>query len=254
MGVIFIGDRLSGKTHLAMELCNPRSQVVKVVNQNYDNLRVLLYDEDKEEAKPTDFSKTQTATQHRSLDVEVNLPGGVSPIYVDWIDTPGEAWSPGWQADNPQEWSRLLERTRDSEGILLVLSPYRELLKSGVDGTDYIRQKQWVNRFEAWVKFFRNECPNARRVGICLNKADLIADCNLDREASQLAYDPFHSKMTWQQRHAYVVSRYMRPIQPQLEDLNRSLSGGSVYCFLTSVHNRTLLELPWIYLASYLSV
>jgi hypothetical protein len=248
MGVIFIGDRFSGKTHLAMELCNPRSQSVKIVNQNYDSLRGLLFNDDQEGTKPTG------STFQRSLDVEVNLPSGIAPIYVDWVDTPGEVWSSSWQADNPQEWNQFLENARDSEGILLIISPYRELLKSGVDGDLYIRQKQWVNRFEAWVKFFRNECPNARRVGICLNKADLIADCNLDREASQLAYDPFYSKMTWQQRHAYVVSRYMRPIQPQLEDLNRSLSGGSVYCFLTSVHNRTLLELPWIYLASYLSV
>jgi hypothetical protein len=252
MGVIFIGDRFSGKTHLAMELCNPRSQAVKIVNQNYDALKGMLYDETKEETRPTD---SKAATYHRSLDVEVNLPRGrLATVHVDWVDTPGEVWNSSWKADNPQEWSQFLEKTHDSEGILLVLSPYRELLKSGVDGDLYVRQKQWVNRFEAWVKFFQNECPNARRVGICLNKADLIADCNLDREAAQLAYDPVYSKMTWQQRHAYVITRYMRPIQPQLEDLNRSLSNGSVYCFLTSVHNRTLLELPWIYLASYLSV
>jgi hypothetical protein len=35
--------------------------------------------------------------------------------------------------------------------------------------------------------------------------------------------------------------------------LNNGLSGGSVRCFITSIHHRGLLELPWIYLGSFLA-
>lgn len=46
MGVVYIGDRAVGKTHLAMELANPQSDYVKVSSPDYENLRTLLFDED----------------------------------------------------------------------------------------------------------------------------------------------------------------------------------------------------------------
>ena len=46
MGVIYIGDRRTGKTHLAMELANPKTKYVKVCNQSYEQLEVMLRDED----------------------------------------------------------------------------------------------------------------------------------------------------------------------------------------------------------------
>lgn len=251
MGVIFIGDRFSGKTHLAMELMNPASKYVSIKNQNYDSLKAMLYDSDKEETKPT---ISNSSMYDRSLEIQVTLPTGERNLYVDWVDTPGEIWRAAWQSDNPAEWSNFLTKLKECDGILLILSPYRELLRPGSDEDLYVTQKQWVKRFEAWVTFFQRECPNVKRVGICLNKVDLLMDCNVEREAAQLIYDPFHSRMNWQQRHSYVSNRYLRPIYPQLEQINRSLSGGSTCCFITTVHNRTLLELPWIYLSSYLSV
>ncbi|MFM6264919.1 MAG: hypothetical protein ACKPFA_00160, partial [Dolichospermum sp.] len=59
--------------------------------------------------------------------------------------------------------------------------------------------------------------------------------------------------MNWQQRHSYSLQRYFRPIQSQLEQINKSISGLSIRCFITSIHNRSLLELPWIYLGSFLA-
>ena len=257
MGVIFIGDRFSGKTHLAMELSNPSSKFVtaSVIGRSYESLKALLYDESSGGTKPTDINPATYNRNSRSMNVQVTLPMiGNRSIDVDWIDTPGEIWRPSWQTDNPSEWQSFLAKMRDSEGIMLILSPHREQLKPESEEDEYITKKQWMKRFENWVNFFQKEGPNVKRVAICLNKVDLILDCDVGRESAQLAYDPYQSRMTWQQRHGYVVSRYLRPIQPQLEQINHGLIGGSICCFITTVHNRTLLELPWIYLASYLAV
>jgi hypothetical protein len=59
--------------------------------------------------------------------------------------------------------------------------------------------------------------------------------------------------MNWQQRDAYVFQKFFRPIQSQIKQLNQSISGLSVRCFITSIYNRSLLELPWIYLGSFLA-
>jgi len=59
--------------------------------------------------------------------------------------------------------------------------------------------------------------------------------------------------MTWQERDNYVFQRYFRPIHPQINQLNRSIQGLTIRCFITSIYNRKLLELPWIYLGSHLA-
>ena len=42
MGVIFLGDRGVGKTHLAVELANPKHQFVKVANLDYSALKTQI--------------------------------------------------------------------------------------------------------------------------------------------------------------------------------------------------------------------
>jgi len=249
VGVVYIGDRNVGKTHLALELAKPPGNFVSVslLNQSYEALRDILLE--------FDGTARQTKTiDTRFLDVQVRLPAGASQIPVDWIDPPGEIFRKSWQSGHTDEWNNFLKRVRQSEGILLILPPYREILKSAPDVNydEYVTQQQWCNRFDRWVDFFRNDCPKARQIVICLNKADLI-NCDLDQEASKLAYDPYDSKMNWFGRHNYVIYRYFRPVLEQIGQINSSRSGLSVRCFITSIHNRTLLELPWIYLASYLA-
>ncbi|AFW96141.1 hypothetical protein ANA_C13479 [Anabaena sp. 90] len=247
MGVVYIGDRSTGKTHLAMELANPKNEYVNVINQDYDFLKSnLRFDE---------ISGTIAQTEvilDRFLDIQVRLPTGNKQVLVDWIDTPGEVWRKSWQQDNQTEWNTFLQTIRESEGILLILPPHRGLnFQSGVDVDQFMSQQQWSNRFDRWVDFFRQDCPKVRHIVICLNKADMF--CNLVEEASKLAYNPNGASMNWQQRHLYSLQRYFRPIQPQLEQINKSISGLSVRCFITSIHNRSLLELPWIYLGSFLA-
>jgi len=244
VGVVYIGDRAVGKTHLAFELANPQGKYVKVSNLDYDNLKVLLLKPDGT-AKPTEVIDT------RYLDIQVELPASVTQIYVDWIDSPGEIFRATWQKSQPDEWKQFLGVAARSEGMLLILPPYREILLPHVDGERFITRQQWCNRFERWAKFFCYECPQARHILICLNMADLF--CNLEQEAQKLAYKPYGSQATWLQRHNHVFMRYFSPIQPYVEMINKSVSGLSVHCFITSIYNRDLLELPWIYLASHLA-
>ena len=249
LGVIYIGDRAVGKTHLAMELANPNRHYVKVTEPDYEYLKALLsYDEASQSIQ--EATKASQSLYSRFLEIQVQLPTGNKQITLDWIDTPGEIWRKGWQEKNQGEWQKFLTTLQKSTGILLILPPYRELIKSGVNAEDYMTQQQWCNRFESWVQFFRTDCPKIRHLLICLNKADLF--CEIEAEASKLAYIPHRSPMNWQQRDSYVTQRYFRGIQSQLRQLNQSISGLSVRCFITSIKNRHLLELPWIYLGTFL--
>lgn len=250
MGVIYIGDRAAGKTHLAMELANPRSKYVKVTYPDYENLKAMLYDSELDSTKATD---AVSAIHDRHLEIQVELPTGHKQITLDWIDTPGEIWRKSWQSANPDEWNKFLECILQSEGILLIVEPYREIIKpsAAVNYDHFITQQQWCNRFERWVEFFRHDCNKVRHLTICLSKADLF--CDIAKEASQLEYIPHRSKKNWLQRQEYIIDLpYFSPIKPQITEIKKSVS-GSVRCFVTSIHNRSLLELPWIYLATFLA-
>ncbi|MFW6296746.1 MAG: hypothetical protein ACOC04_06105, partial [Halothece sp.] len=248
LGVIYIGDREVGKTHLAMELANPDGKYVKVLRPDYEELKGILYDE---ELGRTRATKYEQAIYTFTIDIEVDLPTGKKEIPLDWLDTPGEIWRKSWQSSNKDEWKIFLETIQKTEGILLIVPPYREIIKSGANPEEYITQSQWCNRFERWVQFFRTDCPKVRHLLICLNKADLF--CDVAQEATKLGYSPHNSQMNWQQRQSYVYQRYFRPIHPQINKLDESISGLAVRCFITSIKNRQLLELPWIYLGTFLS-
>lgn len=227
-------------------MANPKVNYVRVTAEDgdYQILRKLLYFE--ESIKATGGSKS---FYDRSFDIQVQLPSGAKSIPLLWLDTPGEIWRKSWQQTMLSEWQRFLEELRKSEGILLILPPYREMIRQGADPEDFMTQQQWVSRFEQWVSFFQTDCPKVRHLLLCLNKADLF--CNVEQEGRQLRYEPHGAVMNWQQREAYVYQRYFRPVQRQIQELNRSLASGSVRCFITSIKNRYLLELPWIYLGTF---
>jgi hypothetical protein len=249
MGVVYIGDRFSGKTHLAMELANPKCKYVKVVSPSYDQLKAMLYDGETNSTRATDAVKS---IYERLIQLQVTLPTGTKQISVDWLDTPGEIWRNSWREDNPDEWASFMINICSCEGVLLIMSPYRESLDSHPDKDLYLTKQQWINRFHQWVEFFRDECPNLRHIIICLNKADLFCK-EFSREADKLAYKPHSSNMNWQQRQSYACNHYFKPLLPSIEEINQSIRGLSVRCFITSVHERSLLELPWIYLATFLA-
>jgi hypothetical protein len=248
LGIIYIGDRQAGKTHLALELANPQGNYVKVTAPDYQVIKAMLYDEKNGETKPTD---TGIAVHNEYLNVNVQLPTGNKEINSYWLDTGGEIWRKNWQEENQSKWQEFLNTIRESEGILLILPPYRQLVNHQPNAEEFITQQQWCNRFIRWVNFFRYDCPKIRHLLLCLNKADLF--CNVNQEGNLLGYIPNRSRLNWQQRNQYVYDRYFTPIHPQIKELNHSISGLSVRFFITSIHNRNLLELPWIYLGSFLS-
>ncbi|BAS59491.1 hypothetical protein NIES2135_09800 [Leptolyngbya boryana NIES-2135] len=242
MAIVYIGDRKAGKTHLALELINPRGHYVKVSGIDYDSLKANLFGTE-------DTIRATDSIREHPLEVNVQLPIP-KPLLVKWMDTPGEIWRSSWQTDNQEDWLSFLGTVTQSEGVLLILPPYREILKPTIDPQPYMTQRQWCNRFDSWVEFFISHCAKARHIAICLNKADLF--CDYEAEAQKLIYNPNGRQMAWLDRHRYVSQRYFHPIQAQIDRINTQRDCAA-RCFITSIHSRTLLELPWIYLASFLS-
>lgn len=251
-GVIYIGDRQAGKTHLAVELANDKThQWVKVIKPTYANLLNKHID------KFGVINRTEeiTSVYEENLEVQVKIQGTELKIVSSWLDTPGEIWRESWQKKLPSEWNKFIKSIRNTEGILLILPPYREIIKkSQYNPDDFITRQQWINRFQKWIDFFHQDCGKIRHLCICLNKADLFFQNpkDLELEASELAYDPYTQTKNWQEKHEYVYLRYFAPLHSHLRELNRNLRGLTVRCFITSIHHRVLLELPWIYLGSYL--
>ena len=104
------------------------------------------------------------------------------------------------------------------------------------------------------MRFFKNDCPKARHILICINKADMF-EKDISPLVDQFAYVP-NQGMGWHDRHQHLIKRHFLPIAPEINELSQLKQKGepgSVQCFLTSIYHRSLLELPWIYLASYLS-
>jgi hypothetical protein len=253
LGVIYIGDRATGKTHLVLELANPKGNYVKVTYPDYQSLKSLLFNSEFGSPKPTGGLSPEGIVE-QYIEVNVTLPTGDKMIPLDWLDTDGEIWRQYWQKNRPDDWKRFLETIRKAEGIMLILPPYREIIEptSQVNLADFITRQQWCHRFERWIDFFRQDCPKIRHLLLCLNKADLLR-INLQEEATKLAFNPDFQRLTWQERDNYVLQRYFRPIHPQINQLNRSIQGLTIRCFITSIYSRELLELPWIYLGSHLA-
>lgn len=241
--IIYIGDRAVGKTSLAAELARQEQIAVTVTDSNFEL-----------STQPGGYAPTaaDTSFHERSMELQVVLPAGYRRLAATWVDTPGEIWRKRWQADNPEQWQLLLETARNSQGILLVLPPYRELVKLPPDQAEaFITRQQWCRRFQLWVEFFRIHCPQVQHLVLCLNKADVFVP-DLAKESRRLAYWPDQRGSTWQEKHQYVETSYFAAAKDSLKKLNTSVRGLSVRCFITSIYDRGLLELPWVYLASYL--
>jgi hypothetical protein len=249
-GVIYIGDRATGKTHLARELTDPSSsKFVTVKSIESQDITVSLY---RQLVKDIEATQASQSVYRKPIEIEVSLSTGTKIIDSEWLDTPGEIWRSSWQTNNLDLWQEFIKSINHTEGILLILPPYREIVDPNCDPDAFPTKKQWSERFDRWIQFFANDCPKIRHLLLCMNKADLLINIDLDLEAAKLAYHRDRQEKNWQEKHEYVYGRYFAAFRTQIDQLNRTIDGLSVRCFITSIKNRELLELPWIYLGSYL--
>lgn len=250
MGIIFIGDRSVGKSTLALHLASPMSERVVVTNATDDDINMLS---NGTKLLPTGIDGIKDP---KILKMSVKLLAPVK-LEVQLVDTAGEINRIEWQQDanNIEAWRDFRIIAQTSKAVVVVLPPYREIGNRITDPQiiqehNIPTQIQWCTRFDRWVNFFLNYCPNVDHVVLCINKADLF--CDLESEAKKLAYNPNGLTMDWVDRHNYVTNKYFRPIMPAIANINRNRRGLLVRCFITSINNRTLLELPWLHLAAFL--
>lgn len=245
--VIFIGDRASGKTRLIEALINTKHKYVQV--SNLEDSHSLTFISNNIETLPTD------RIYEIPLNLHIRLPTGIKKIEkieINLFDTPGEILQRSWQLNNPLEWETVLENLKNSRVIFLILPPYREMLKSKIEETDYFATaEQWCNKFDYFVNVLVENCSKVPHIFLCLNMADLFCD-NLDTESKKLAYDPTRTRqMSWHQSNDYVCQRYFNLIRKQIQRLRESMPITSIRCFITSALDRSLVELPWIYLRQF---
>jgi GTPase SAR1 family protein len=250
MGIIFIGDRSVGKSTLALNLASPMAERVRVTNATDNDIEMLS---NGTKLLPTGIDGIKDP---KILKMSVRLLAPVK-LQVQLVDTAGEINRIEWQQNpnNTEAWREFKQIAQKSKAVVVVLPPYREI-GNRITDQQIIQEHnipteiQWCKRFDRWVSFFLNYCPNVDHVVLCINKADLF--CDLESEARKLAYKPNGLTMDWVDRHNYITNKYFSPIMPAIANINRNRRGLLVRCFITSINNRTLLELPWIHLASYL--
>lgn len=252
MGILVIGDAFTGKTQFINALAEPEAnQRVQPIDWTYFDGKTIQ-------------RTSAGSTASKPLEVLVHLPSGSKHLLVEVMDTPGEVWKNENRAEiYAQDWQAIREVSVQSEGIFLILPPYNDLLRAEEQNhTGQIIEgnhsggsiAEWKSRFQSWIEFFKRDCPRSRHILLCINKADLF-ERDISALANQFAYTP-NQGMGWQDRHQYLIRRHFQPIAKEINELSQFKQKGepgSVQCFLTSIYHRSLLELPWIYLASFLS-
>jgi len=241
MSVVVIGDRAVGKTSMVVALASDRDGAVKIIEPDPE---MLL--QDYPEFETGKMALTQ-GPQERPLVMSVERRGGKRKIEVQWIDTPGEAWqSREWQEKNADSWQGISQKVSKSQGVILLLPPHRGLVRSS--SSDLQSSLAWGNRVTWWLNFLKQNCNEYQHILICLNKADIF--CNIEKEGKKWEYTPSSSFLYKHSEEVY--RRYFNSVNQGIQNFNNKRFGNTVKFFLTTIKNRTLLELPWIYLAPHI--
>ncbi|MCL1463929.1 hypothetical protein [Argonema galeatum] len=246
MSVVVIGDRLVGKTSMVIALHDPGTKHVKVLT----DLK-KYYDPD------TGLIAGTSKKEEETLLVEVKLPGGERQIQVRWIDTNGEAWSnKEWRKIYPDAWQGIQTEVSQSQAVLLLLPPHRTMIQPhllDVDGNsnpdDFARPDAWTNNLASWLQFFNQNCATVQHILISIHKADLF--CDIQAEAQRWRYEQLKG-LRWIEYNEYIRNTYFNKADDIIREYNRQHS-TSLRFFITTIKNPSLLELPWIHLASYLA-
>jgi hypothetical protein len=238
--VILIGDRAVGKTQSVRKLLEPPRG--KITISNIDP-RLISSD-----------ATSYLISNKLEIQAALRAPKRLS---VDWIDTPGE-WNRNefqTNTDKDSDFRKYQAQLATAKAVVLLLRPYRTAGKVKISDKQLIQthdistKMQWCRRFSRWVTFINSHCSQLRYINLCLSKVDLLLPKDrLDR----LAYS-LESK-GWLDRSDYVKQEFFPIDNPLFQQSLQDMKSSSMSFFAISVHNRFLLELPWLSLAkeSYL--
>lgn len=250
MSIVVIGDRAVGKSSMVLALANQREkQYVEVVNLDYESLQEEYIDQDTGIIVPT------REVKQKALVLEVDLCGGQKQIKSLWLDTPGEIWEKEWQNQNPNAWSGIKKTLNQSFGIILLLPPHRDMVQQKLlDAADAATRLNknglmpapaWVNRLSKWLDFINQDCTQVQHIVVCLHKADLFCN-NLTNVGKQFQYRPVGGAPWWK-IHDDSLSMYFSAAKQEIKNYNKPIQ-----ILITTIKNRSLLELPWLYLSPYI--
>ncbi|MFB2920759.1 hypothetical protein [Aerosakkonema funiforme] len=244
MSVVVIGDRQVGKTSMVIALHDPGTKHVQV-----------LTDLKKYYNPDTGVIAGTSRKEEETLLVEVKLPGGERQIQVHWIDTPGEAWeNKEWRKTHLDAWQDMQAKVSHSQAVLLLLPPQRTMIQPNLlddksKPDDFPRPDAWTNNLASWLQFFNQNCATVQHILISIHKADLF--CDFQAEAKRWRYEQSKG-MRWIEYNEYIRNTYFNKADQLIREYNRQHS-TSLRFFITTIKNPSLLELPWIHLASYLA-
>lgn len=196
----------------------------------------------------------------RSLVLSVDLPSGIGKeVRVNWIDTPGEAWSkPIWRKNNPQDYQKLIETVSNSQAVILLVPPYRKtsrpvVLQDNMNPPDYLDEETWIKQLKKWLDFIRENCSNVKHFIIAIHKADLLGN-DLDNDHQNWQYNREDRKLiNWFNYNKYIRDTYFDAAYDIIREHNAQPPYLSPRFFITTIDNPNLLELPWVYLGSHLA-
>lgn len=244
MSVVVIGDRAVGKTSMKCALAKNQDGCVQFTEEDRNRIK---------EQYPGYFNDEYQLPRTKSIDenpytLRVRMRGGERLIQTQWADTPGEAWETlEWREKNLSQWDTICQKVKEYEAIMLLLSPWKGLIGNSIDDEDIRDSQDWTNRVIWWLKTLKEYCNNDQYIMICLNKADLF--CDIKDKAREYPNTP--TADFWLEYSNEVRQRYFQTVEKEICSFRRP--GNPIKFFLTTQDNRTLLELPWMYIAPHLA-
>lgn len=246
MSVVVIGERGVGKTSMVVALANQSGRNISI--EDAEAVAARHSNIDTGEIAPTSKMHIE------NLIMNIGLPGGSKQINVLWIDTPGEAFSDNdWKQKLPTAWQEIEQQIQESRGIILLIPPHRDLVHQNridnrTDINDLPAFKAWRNSLQGWFKFFKKNCYQVEHIAICLHRADTF--CDIQGEGKKWRYENYNNGF-WA-RYEDHIKKYFATVEDLLREYN-SHSRVMIRLFITSTDQPSLLELPWIYLGTFIA-
>jgi len=271
-----MGDRAIGKTSMLVALADTSTaQIVHMVKPNPDKFRrehgrkrkiylptpsdpnnFLLEDVDDGPPAGTDELKEE------KIELRVDLPSGRDIIPFQCFDTPGEAWdNPKYSSIQPKIWSQIEERISKSTYVLLFMPPHKKMIDpvrvvssptliNYLDVEELLDLGKWKAQLSSRLDFLWNKCPKLKYVLLCLHKADCF--CDVDQIGTKWRYKP-RGGNNWTLYCNSVQQEFLSDASEIIADYSEIPRKPRIRPFVTSTLNRSMLELPWIYLASLMA-